>query len=120
MKMKITMAAVILLVSAGIAHAKTNISCTDSIKSLNKTATMNWEAVCPVNCTSGSVWGTDVYTTDSAICVAAVHVGVVGEKGGKVRVRLAPGRPAYVGSFRHGVTSNGWGAYDQSFTVQPY
>lgn len=119
MKVKIVMVVAILFVSAGIAHAATNISCTDSIKSLNKTATMDWSAVCPVNCTRGSVWGTDFYTTDSAICVAAVHAGVIKEKGGAVRVKLAPGRPSYNGSFRNGVTTNGWGVYDQSFTVSP-
>ncbi len=103
----------------GAAHAVTNVSCTDSIKSLNKTATMSFSVMCPVNCTSGSVWGTDLYTTDSAICVAAVHAGVIKEKGGLVKVSLKPGRPSYQGSFRNGVTTSQWGSYQQSFKVAP-
>jgi len=63
-----------------------NISCTDSIKSLNKTATMDFSVMCPVNCTQGSVWGSDLYTTDSAICVSAVHSGIIKEEGGLVRI----------------------------------
>lgn len=107
------------LLYAGCAGAATNVSCTDSIKSLNKTATSEFAVVCPVNCTTGSVWGTDLYTSDSAICVAAVHAGVIKEKGGRVKVILQPGQPAYTGTFRNGVTTNNWGAYQQSFKVLP-
>src|SRR5690606_36231106 len=40
----------------------------------------------------GSVWGTGVYSDDSALCVAAVHAGVITfEDGGRVAVTIAPG-----------------------------
>lgn len=117
MKTRLIAAAVLVLVSGSAYAGMTNISCADSTKSLNKTATMDFSVVCPVNCTTGSVWGTDLYTTDSSICVAAVHAGVVKEKGGPVRVMLAPGQGAYSGSFRNGVTTSQWGSYQQSFKV---
>ena len=37
------------------------------------------ELVCPAigNAAMGAVWGTDIYTDDSAICAAAVHAGAI-------------------------------------------
>src|SRR5688572_605793 len=31
-----------------------------------------FQVACPAGCTEGSLWGTEVYTADSAVCVAAV------------------------------------------------
>jgi hypothetical protein len=67
---------------------------------------------------TGQVWGTDVYTADSALATAAVHAGVL--RAGEtrvVRVRLLAGRSAYRGSTRHGVTSGAWTAYPAAYTV---
>jgi hypothetical protein len=106
-------------VAAPAASGPVNISCGDSIKSLNKTATMNFSVTCPVNCVTsgGSVWGTDLYTTDSSICRAAIHAGVVTNSGGSASITLAPGQGAYTGTPRNGITTTAWGAYDQSFKV---
>jgi hypothetical protein len=65
----------------------------------------------------GSVWGTDVYTLDSALATAAVHAGVVKVgKTGIVKVRILPARAAFVGSNRNGVDSQPYmnypGAYE--------
>lgn len=64
----------------------------------------------------GSVWGTDTYTSDSALCAAARHAGAVTAKGGDVRVRIAPGRPSYAGSTRNGVETRDFGSYSESIT----
>lgn len=68
----------------------------------------------------GSVWGTDYYTTDSSLALAAVHAGAIrnGESG-VIKVTFYPGRPSYVGSTRYGVTSSPWGNYEISFAVEP-
>jgi hypothetical protein len=68
---------------------------------------------------NGSVWGTDAYTTDSALATAAVHAGIlkVGEKG-TVKVTLLAGQPAYQGSTRNGVTTHNWNAYGSSYSVE--
>lgn len=67
---------------------------------------------------SGGIWGTDVYTGDSAICVAAVHAGAIPASGGTVTVVGAPGREAYEGGERNGVRSGAYGRYDRSFRFE--
>lgn len=59
-----------------------------------------------------NIWGTDLYTLDSNLAVAAVHAGVVrpGEAA-VVRVRIVPSPPQFVPSTRNGIHSNGYGNY---------
>lgn len=66
----------------------------------------------------GSVWGTDVYTGDSVLPVAAVHAGAV--KPGEtavVRVTAMPPLAQYQGSVRNGVTSHDYGRYGTAYRV---
>jgi hypothetical protein len=67
----------------------------------------------------GSVWGTEVYTDDSALATAAVHAGVlaVGQKG-VVKVTILPGQESYTSSTSNGVTSGSWGSWVGSFRVE--
>lgn len=92
-----------------------NLSCTDSLNALNKKGVKELSVTCPVNCKSGSVWGTDTYTTDSALCVAAVHAGMIGKKGGTVKVATFSGKSSYAGTTRNGVATSSWGSFDRSF-----
>jgi hypothetical protein len=64
----------------------------------------------------GFVWGTDVYTLDSALALAAVHAGVlkVGQTGA-VRVKILGPQAAFPGSTRHGVTSQAYGFYNGAY-----
>lgn len=67
----------------------------------------------------GSVWGTDLYTTDSSLAVAAVHASVLSEgEEGIVKVVFAPGQDEYEGTPRNGVTTASWGSYDLSYRVE--
>ena len=63
----------------------------------------------------GSVWGMDVYTSDSSVCRAALHAGLVGRGGGTVTVLPEAGRNAYPGVTRNGVSSSNYGRYRSSF-----
>jgi hypothetical protein len=66
----------------------------------------------------GSVWGTDVYTGDSVLAVAAVHAGAV--KPGEntvVRVTVMAPLTHYQGSVRHGVTSHDFGRFGAAYRV---
>jgi hypothetical protein len=73
---------------------------------------------CPPTATAGAtVWGTDVYTVDSSVCVAAVHAGKIPASGGRVTITMRPGLKSYAASTRHGVTSEAWGAWPCSFEV---
>jgi hypothetical protein len=76
---------------------------------------------CPPGCAAqGGLWGTDVYTADSAVCRAAIHAGLASEQaGGQFSVILEPGRPAYRGSSRNGVQSSDYGNYGKSYRLAP-
>ena len=69
--------------------------------------------------TTGSIWGTDVYTDDSSLATAAVHVGILrnGQKGW-VKVTILPGKASYTASTRNGVTSNPYANWTASYRVE--
>jgi hypothetical protein len=69
--------------------------------------------------TSGSaVWGTDYYTDDSALCVAAVHAGRITFLGGTIHAVITGERNSYIGSHRNGVVSESWGRFSGSYYFQ--
>ncbi|MBK7859445.1 MAG: hypothetical protein IPJ65_12640 [Archangiaceae bacterium] len=68
----------------------------------------------------GSVWGSGIYTSDSAICAAAVHAGATKPAGGKVTVRPAPGCQKYEAAEKNGVASAAWGPFDSSFYFEDF
>ena len=54
--------------------------------------------------TEGHVWGTDIYTDDSTLAVAAVHAGVVHYDETKtVNVQILPGQSTYQGTTINGI-----------------
>ena len=67
---------------------------------------------------TGSVWGTDTYTGDSAIAVAAVHAGLV-KVGEAAVVKIVVEQPLaqYKGSVRNGVTSQDYGQYGTAYRL---
>lgn len=69
----------------------------------------SFTVTCPANCAMGVVWGTDTYTTDSSVCMAAIHAGVIPkDKGGAVKVTVVKGLDKYAGSDRNGVKTSDW------------
>ena len=68
--------------------------------------------------TNGAIWGTDVYTSDSTLAVAAVHAGKVrpGERKA-VRVTIVQPPAAFQGSTRNGVSSASYGPYPGAYRV---
>jgi hypothetical protein len=67
---------------------------------------------------TGSLWGTDVYTGDSAIAAAAVHAGLlkVGETA-VVKITVEQPLARYQGSVRNGVTSHEFGQYGTAYRL---
>jgi hypothetical protein len=65
----------------------------------------------------GPLWGTDLYTLDSYLAVAAVHAGRA-SIGSSARVTVTleatPG-VTFIGSFRNGVQSNNWPSYPVAY-----
>jgi len=62
------------------------------------------------------LWGTNVYTLDSRLATAAVHVGLlkVGETG-PVEIEFVPAPPSFTGSVRNGITSLPYGTFPGAF-----
>jgi len=66
----------------------------------------------------GSLWGTDIYTGDSTIAMAAVHAGLV--KTGEaavIRVTSVAPPPDFNGCPRHGVQSHDFGRFGSAYTL---
>lgn len=73
-----------------------------------------------VGSADGNIWGTDHYTGDSRLAVAAVHTGAVrvGERA-LVRVTLVNGsEQVFEGSERFGIRSLDYGNYSLAFRVE--
>jgi hypothetical protein len=68
---------------------------------------------------TGSVWGTDTYTADSALASAAVHAGAVplGETQ-VVRVTVVAPLKQYHGSVRNGITTHSFGPFGTAYRVE--
>ncbi|MEC9396503.1 MAG: LCCL domain-containing protein, partial [Myxococcota bacterium] len=105
---------------AGAGAAAVEGGCPDRFRSVeNFKAGEAIEVTC--KCTkeaaeSGPLWGTGTYTTDSSICKAAVHAGVIkAEEGGEVTVKGMEGCETYTGTEANGLTSSNWGSYQGSF-----
>ncbi len=67
----------------------------------------------------GMVWGTDIYTGDSALSPAAVHAGAVevGESG-IVKVTVLTPLAQYQGSIRNGITTHDFGRFGTAYKVE--
>ncbi len=64
----------------------------------------------------GGVWGTDIYTSDSYIPVAAQHAGViVAGQTKEVYIKIVQGLNNYSASTRNGITTSEWGGWGLSY-----
>ena len=73
---------------------------------------------CPPDGSPYSIWGTDVYTDDSSVCTAAVHVGLITlTSGGVVTVEIRPGEASYAASDWNGVSSSSYGSWHRQLRV---
>lgn len=61
---------------------------------------------------SGSLYGTDIYTSDSSLATAAVHAGIlkIGQTG-VVKVTTFPNHTGFVSSTRNGIASSNWSSH---------
>jgi hypothetical protein len=87
--------------------------------SLNGKEGQTFTLACSAGGDAHTVWGSDIYTSDSSICTAAVHSGLITyQQGGSVTIELRAGRPIYGSSERNGVTTTSYGSYPQSFVFK--
>lgn len=64
---------------------------------------------------SGTVWGTNIYTSDSSKCRAGLHSGVLGQMGGIAYIENLPGQSSYSGTVQNGESTNSYGNWGGSF-----
>ena len=63
--------------------------CPETAQNLTETT----RCVCPAGRVGiGAAWGTDIYTNDSSLCMAALHAGAVTRKGSRARSRITKDR----------------------------
>ncbi|MCU0463833.1 MAG: LCCL domain-containing protein [Anaerolineae bacterium] len=99
----------------------TELTCGESSYSFSYTEDETYVVSCPI-CAGdeGSVWGTDIYTDDSSVCLAAAHAGSISlEVGGLVLVSMSEGLESYTGSEANGITSSDYGTWGNSFSTAP-
>ncbi|MEO0532451.1 MAG: LCCL domain-containing protein [Cyanobacteria bacterium P01_A01_bin.123] len=71
---------------------------------------------CEPNGTLYPVWGSGVYTTNSSVCSAAVHAGIIRPSmGGQVNIEITTWQNGHRGVTRNGVSSLDWESSDTSF-----
>jgi hypothetical protein len=69
----------------------------------------------------GPVWGTDIYTGDSVLSVAAVHAGAVTVGESKVvKVTVVAPLQQYHGSTRNGISSHSFGPFGTAYQVEAF
>ena len=89
---------------------------TANSQKISKNLDQDFSFICLPNGTIHTIWGTDIYTSDSSICTAAVHSGLINAKdGGEITIRIAPGDDSYQGTKRNGVESRRYGSWGASF-----
>lgn len=72
--------------------------------------------VLPPDGAPSAIWGDGMYTDDSSIGTAAVHMGLLAfETGGEVTIEIRDGLDSYAGSTRNGVTSTPYAEWGGSF-----
>ena len=78
----------------------------------------NFEYDCAPGGQGQTAYGTDLYTDDSSVCTAAVHVGAITlADGGTVTIEIQPGWDSYVGSERNGISTSSYGSWPGSFVI---
>lgn len=67
--------------------------------------------------TTGSLWGSGIYTDDSSVARAAVHAGVVAPgQTAEVTINIVEGQSSYPSTTANGVTSSSWGSWGGSYS----
>ena len=103
----------------GTEAAPYKLECTTPAKEIPDTGMdVVFHVKCPAGCKTGFVWGSDIYTTDSKVCVASVHAGATKDAGGVAKVMFTAGEQSYSASERNGISTSSWGPYEKSFKFE--
>ncbi len=71
--------------------------------------------------TGGSVWGSEIYTNDSTLALAAVHAGVLADgESAAITVKVLPGQDNYSSTTKNGVSTSGYGYWGLSYSLERF
>jgi hypothetical protein len=71
---------------------------------------------CPSSGSIGTVWGSGPYTSDSSVCTAAVHAGLITlDGGGRVVIKMQVGAASYDGTTQHDIVTTAYDAFPWAF-----
>lgn len=98
----------------------TNVSCGDSPNRdpfMNGNVGQKFVVICPKNCGSFNteIFGSEVYTDTSSICVSAIHAGVLNDLGGEIEFIIDGPQSFYKGTKSYGIISKQQDSYVRSF-----
>jgi hypothetical protein len=69
--------------------------------------------------TSGAIYGTETYTTDSDLATAAVHAGLLKDgEAGVVQVTIVQSPNEFASTTANGITSRAWQSYPAAYTLR--
>ncbi|CAK8681742.1 unnamed protein product [Clavelina lepadiformis] len=94
------------------------VSCHITGRDTRFTVQASFNLTCPSGCANftGNIWGSGIYTHDSAVCRAAIHDGRVTDDGGTVTFYRQLGQPSYIGLKKNSITSNPYAFWRTSFS----
>lgn len=69
---------------------------------------------------NGSIWGSQPYTDDTTLSIAAVHSGLLRDgQRGTIKVTILPGQDHYDGGEANGINSSSYETWQGSYSVAP-
>jgi len=99
----------------------TKISCktqANEHKFANAPTNTQFVIQCPKHCSKKKglqLFGTKFYTDNSSICLAAIHRGIINDRGGEIKIVIAVGKDMYKASNGFGIASKVFGPHIRSF-----
>jgi hypothetical protein len=98
----------------------TKISCNDSPNKepfSNGNIGQKFVVICPKNCGNlkTQIFGSEVYTDTSSICISAIHAGVLNDLGGEIEFLIDGPQSFYKGTKSFGIISSSEDSYIRSF-----
>jgi len=102
------------------AKAPTKITCDDTPANApfsTATTGSKFVVICPKKCSEfkSKVFGSDIYTDKTSICLAGIHNGVMNDRGGELEFMIEAGQSYYKGTRSFGIISKSRDAYVRSF-----
>lgn len=97
-----------------LAQASTDWS--DNLVPYSNQVGQQFSLYCEPGGTLHPVWGTGIYSSNSSVCSAAVHAGIIRPSmGGQVNIEMTTNPGSYSGTTRNGVSSSDWTSSDTGF-----